>query len=134
MRAPLAFLVAMAAGVALAQGINLQPSTTAGQRLELTDCPAQAGDGGAQHAGRLAEGKYLFRVMGEDTSVCFHSPASDGGHADGCLDGGLCWKCATDGEKFPQGTVMVWSVQRGGSGYSCRSLADGGDVVWTRVQ
>lgn len=131
MRYPAIFLVAVVAGLALAQGVTLDKTT----RLELSNCPSTGGDGGAPHAGTLPGGKYVMRVLDETTSICIFERAAGGGLPTGCADGGVCASCSADGgvndgEKFPAGTVMLWTVPASGAAYSCRATGTG-DVVWT---
>lgn len=121
MRNPL-LLVALlfVAAVGFAQGITLP---VGGPTLTLTDCPLGGTDGGALHNGSLTEGKYLFRVISDDVSVCVAAP-----------DAGAPW-CTSGGEKFPQGFGFRWSVPRGGLKVGCRGHAgDAGDVIWSREE
>lgn len=104
-RAALLFLAV--ALPALAGGINLLTST----RAEFTDCAS-----GGSVAQTLTAGQYLMRVTDADTFLCFAASGST---------------CASGGEKFPVGTVVLLTLTTGQVSVSCRSSASTGDVIFT---
>lgn len=102
-------LVCLVPALALAAGGPIKLDTAV--RLEMTDC-ASGGTAGAT----LAGGNYLLRVTDSDVFLCYAS------------------SCASGGEKFPQGTVLVIAVPGGGQAFSCRSSGSAGDVILTHVE
>lgn len=108
----LTVLLAVVAPVALAAtGVTLNT----GARAELTDCAS----GGSSSTTLLPNVTYLFRVTDSDTFLCFAAT------------------CASGGEKFPVGTVMLLATpNNGGSNVtiSCRSSASTGDLIFTLAQ
>lgn len=106
-RASLALVVALVASVAIAQ-VTLQPAL----RTEITDCAS----GGSGSATLVSGVKYLLRVTDADTFLCFAGT------------------CASGGEKFPVGTLMLLRVNSDQTTISCRSSASTGDVILTSVQ
>ncbi|PZR17537.1 MAG: hypothetical protein DI536_04280 [Archangium gephyra] len=115
----LVLVVLAFAAVAFAQSaITLDTS----RRAELT-CTT---DGSASVY--LAPGKYVTRVTGADSRLCFsQTPNSDGGTVCGASDGGV------QGELFPTGTVMTQSITGNQQRASCRSTG-AGVVVFTGAQ
>jgi hypothetical protein len=107
MRKALVFAL-LASTAALAAGAALNLDTAV--RLEMTDC-ASGGTAGAT----LTVGNYLLRVTDADAFLCYAA------------------SCATGGEKFPQGSVVVLAVPTGGQAFSCRSAASNADVILTKV-
>jgi hypothetical protein len=103
-------LVALCPLLALAGGIALNT----GVRYEFTDCPA-----GGSSAQTVLGGQYLFRVTDSDVFVCFAESGAT---------------CASGGEKFPQGTVMLLTVPGASKSVACRSSGSTGDVIFTRAQ
>lgn len=104
----LLLLVATLSGSAVfAAGVALDTA----RRFEFTDCAA-----GGSAAQTIPEGTYLFRVTTEDVHVCFAAT------------------CASGGEKFPAGTVMLLSISRAGSSVSCRSALATGDAIFTATR
>lgn len=106
MRKPFVLLLALFGGAALAAGAGVTLIT--GTRFEFTNCSS-----GGSAAQTVTAGKYLFRVLGEDTAVCYDST------------------CAANGEWFPAGTVLLLTIQNSQS-ISCRSSGSTGDVIFTR--
>lgn len=108
MRKPVALLVALLGlafgGVAAAQ-IVLQVDT----RLETADCAS-----GGSSIGTTKAGKYLLRVTDKDTFICWAAT------------------CATGGEKFPLGTVVLLRFPVA-QALSCRSSDSTGDAALTWV-
>lgn len=105
MRFPL--LLAVLLGVsAFAAGIVVDTAI----RFEFTDCAS-----GGSSSQTLTEGTYLVRVTDADTFVCWAGT------------------CASGGEKFPSGTVVMLAFGRGGQAISCRSAGSAGDVIFTRA-
>jgi hypothetical protein len=96
-------LIALVGTAAAAESITLDTA----KRFEFTDCAS-----GGSAAQTVTPGNYLFRVTDKDTFVC------------------MAATCATGGEKFPLGTLMVISVARSTS-VSCRSSDSTGDAVFT---
>lgn len=101
-------LVLLVAGLAVAQGITLNT----GLRTELTDCAS----GGSSSSTLTGNVRYLMRVTDSDVFLC------------------LTATCATGGERFPSGTVLLYQVPNGGHTISCRSAASTGDIIFTAVQ
>lgn len=89
-----------------------QVTLTTGLRSELTDCAS----GGSSSTTLVAGVKYLFRVTDSDVFLCFAGT------------------CASGGEKFPMGTVMLLRATSDQTTISCRSSASTGDVIFTSVQ
>ena len=104
-----AVLAVLTSLAAIAAGINLDPS----KRYEFTDCLS-----GGSSAQTVTGGTYLIRVTDKDSFVCFADSAST---------------CATLGEKFPSGTVMLITIGAGGQSVSCRSSDSTGDVIFTKA-
>lgn len=102
---PVLALACLLGGAALAQ-INLNT----GSRFETTDCAA----GGSSIGTTLANSKYLLRVTGEDTFICWAA------------------SCAAGGEKFPTGTIILLQFQTA-QALSCRSTGATGDVIMTKA-
>jgi hypothetical protein len=99
-------LVLGLAGGALAGGLSFGSLTPS---LSFASCPAIGSDGGT-----LLEGSYLMSVTGEDVALC------------------SAWTpCRTGGTTFPQGSLVVLTVGRGGQNYSCRSAGASGNVSFT---
>lgn len=82
-----------------------------GTRVEFTDCSS-----GGSSAQTFSEGTYLFRVTGDDVFLCFAASAAT---------------CAANGEKFPQGTVMLLTIPRDKRSVACRSSTSTGDAIFT---
>lgn len=97
-------LVALAGG-----GLPLDTAV----RAEFTDCSSSGSS-----ATTLAVGDYLFRVTDADVWICFASSAST---------------CASNGEKFPLGTVINLTIRSDQVSVSCRSAASNGDAIFTRT-
>lgn len=104
------------ATVAAAQGIQVNPG---GPAVAMVNCPSAGTDGGTLHNALLTEGRYLFRVAGEDVFVCVTAPDSTS-------------ICSSGGELYPQGAMFRWSVPRGGNRVACRSASGTGDVYWSK--
>lgn len=102
--------VLLFASLAVAAGLALDTS----QRFEFTDCAS-----GGSAAQTVTEGQYLMRVTDTDVYMC----TADSGST-----------CATGGERFPVGTVIVVTFGRGGKSTSCRSSASTGDLILTAVR
>ena len=100
-------LLALLSSVAVAGGINL----LIGTRFEFTDCAS-----GGSVAQTLTVGQYLMRVTDADAFLCFSASGST---------------CASGGEKFPSGTVILLNVTSDKASVSCRSSASTGDVIFT---
>lgn len=96
--------------LALAGGIALDASV----RYEFTDCAS-----GGSAAQTVTGGQYLFRVTDSDVFVCFAESGAT---------------CASGGEKFPQGTVMLLTVPGASKSVACRSSGSSGDAILTRAQ
>lgn len=107
MRKTLALLLVLAAGAAVAAGLTIDT----GLRYEFTDCAS----GGSAAQTLVGSADYLFRVTDSDTFVCDAAT------------------CATGGEKFPVGTVILIHVPPAGSQKSCRSTGSTGDAIYTRA-
>lgn len=103
----LAFL--LAASVAFAGGIALVPSV----RIEFTDC-ASGGSSSQTVTSSLANVTFLARVTDSDVFVCYAAT------------------CASGGEKFPSGTLMLLTIKTG-TVLSCRSSASAGDFILTQA-
>jgi hypothetical protein len=99
----LALSLVLLAAVALA-GIGIQPAI----RFEFTDC---ASGGSANQT--VTGGQYLMRVTDADVFVCYAST------------------CASAGERFPVGTVLLLQVPALGQVMSCRSSTSTGDFILT---
>ena len=106
-------LLAVALLAVAALGFSSIPLDT-NVRFEFTDCAS-----GGSVAQTVTGGSYLFRVTDADVFVCFAESAST---------------CATGGEKFPSGTVMLLTVPGVSKSMSCRSSASTGDAIFTRAQ
>ncbi len=101
----LLLLLALVVGcAAFAQAIEINT----GKRFEFTDCAA-----GGSSSQSLTEGVYVMRITTEDVFLCYAST------------------CATTGEKWPAGTVILISIPRGGKTVSCRSNGATGDAIFT---
>ena len=110
MRKALLLATLLAALSALAgTGIFLRVGT----RFEFTDCAS-----GGSAAQTMTQATYLLRITDADTWLCFADSAST---------------CATGGEKFPVGTVLLMTMPAGGQSVSCRSTASTGDAIFTRA-
>lgn len=96
----------ISAAISSVVGLSLDVSS----RYEINNCAS----GGSSSVSPV-EGKYLFRVTTADSWVC------------------LAGTCASGGEHFSAGTVLLWQVPRGGQTISCRSTASTGNVILTRV-
>lgn len=103
------FLVALPV-VALAGGVPLHT----GVRFEFTDCAS-----GGSAAQTVTAGTYLLRVTDSDAFICFAASGAT---------------CASGGEKFPMGTVMLLEVKAGLPSLACRSSGSSGDVILTLAQ
>lgn len=112
MRKALSLVLLLVAGVAVAAtGITLNT----GVRTELTDCAS----GGSGSSTLSPSTTYLFRVTDSDTFLCFAGT------------------CASGGEKFPVGTVMLLATGANNGAsvtISCRSSASTGDLIFTQAQ
>lgn len=86
-----------------------------GVRFEFTDC-ASGGSANQTVTGSTVPALYLMRVTDSDVFLCYGST------------------CASGGEKFPLGTVILISVPASGQIMSCRSSASTGDIILTRVR
>lgn len=109
----LTILLAVAAPVVALAATGVTLNT--GARAELTDCAS----GGSSSTTLLSNVTYLFRVTDSDTFLCFAAT------------------CASGGEKFPVGTLMLLATpNNGGSNVtiSCRSAASTGDLIFTLAQ
>jgi hypothetical protein len=91
------------------RGIPLQ----VGARTELTDCAS-----GGSSASALVKGDYLLRILDADTTLCFAASGST---------------CASGGDRFPVGTVMVLNVTNDMLSVSCRSSSSTGDALFAKV-
>lgn len=100
-------LVMLSAAVAVGQ-VTLQTGT----RTEMTDCAS----GGSASSTLVAGVKYLVRVTDSDVFLCFAGT------------------CASGGERFPSGTVMLMRANADQTTISCRSSASSGDIIFTAVQ
>lgn len=101
--------VALATG-ASAAGVALNPSV----RYEFTDCAS-----GGSAAQTVVAGTYLLRITDADTTVCIADSAAT---------------CASGGDKFPSGTVMLLTVGGTSKSLACRSSASTGDLILTQVR
>ncbi len=109
----LTILLAVAAPVVALAATGVALNT--GVRTELTDCAS----GGSASATLKPNVTYLFRVLGSDTFLCYAAT------------------CATGGEGFPMGTVMLLATPANGGSditISCRSSASTGDLIFTLAQ
>ena len=115
MRVPLKALFALlvlAALVAFAgPGIPLNTNV----RTELTDCAS----GGSSAGALVANTTYLLRITDADTFLCFAPSGST---------------CASGGEKFPSGTVILFTPNGSSVSVSCRSASSTGDAIFTAAQ
>jgi hypothetical protein len=102
----LALILSLVVSAVALAGIVIEPT----RRFEFTDC-----DSGGSDDQTVTEGSYLFRVLDADTYVCWAET------------------CASGGERFANGTVLLLSFGRGGRAISCRSTDDTGDVIFTRA-
>ena len=100
--------VALLSLVAFAGGINLLTGT----RFEFTDCAS----GGSVAQTLTTPRQYLLRVTDADVFLCFTESGST---------------CATGGEKFPSGTVILLNVTSDKASVSCRSSASTADAIFT---
>lgn len=100
----LALGLVLAAGVASASGITLNPSVA----YTFTDCAAAGST-----AQTVTAGSYLLVVTTEDVWVCYAAT------------------CASGGVKLPSGLAMQIRM-RDNTSVSCRSAASTGDVIFTR--
>ncbi|MDP1824900.1 MAG: hypothetical protein Q8L48_16710 [Archangium sp.] len=78
----------------------------------FTDCAS-----GGSSAQTVPEGNYVLTVTDADTFLCQADSAST---------------CATLGTKWPVGTIVKYSVGRGGLSLSCRSSTSTGDLQLTK--
>lgn len=104
-------MLTLTLALALAGGLPLDTSV----RTEFTDCAS----GGSSAQALVKDRQYLMRVTDADTFVCFAESAST---------------CASGGEKFPVGTVVLLTITGAQVSASCRSSTSTGDVIFTRVQ
>lgn len=104
MRRRIPFLAALFVATAAAANIQLETSV----RVEFTNCAS----GGSSSTSLPSPGRYLMRVTDEDTFLCWGAT------------------CASGGEKFPTGTVMLLHF-RTAQALSCRSGSSLGDVILT---
>lgn len=104
----LTMLLAVVAPIAALAQVTLQTSL----RTELTDCAS----GGSSSSTLTRDVKYLMRVTDSDVFLCFAAT------------------CASGGEKFPVGTLMLLRANGDQTTVSCRSSASTGDVIFTSVQ
>jgi hypothetical protein len=100
---PLLCLLLLAGTALAATGIVITPAV----RYEFTDCGA-----GGSASQTVTGGTYLLRVTDADTFLCWAAT------------------CATGGEKFPAGSMLLVSIPAT-QAFSCRS-AGTGDVILTR--
>jgi hypothetical protein len=105
MRKLLVFLPLVAL-VAFGQ-VTLEPSV----RTEFTDCAS----GGSASNTLAANTTYLMRVTDADVFLC------------------LAPTCATGGERFPSGTVLLYQTRNAVLTVSCRSSASTGDIIFTKA-
>lgn len=93
-----------------ASGIDLNTAV----RTELTDCIST----GSTPALTLVRGtSYLMRVTDADTFICWAASGST---------------CGSGGEKFPTGTVLLFTATGDKVSVSCRSASSTGDVIFTQ--
>lgn len=93
-----------------ATGIDLNTAV----RTELTDCIST----GSTPALTLVRGtSYLMRVTDADTFICWAESGST---------------CGSGGEKFPTGTVLLFTATGDKVSVSCRSASSTGDVIFTQ--
>jgi len=107
MRKHLFLVFLLAAAVALAGGISLETSV----RTEFTDCAS----GGSASNTLAANTQYLMRVTDADVFLC------------------LAATCASGGERFPVGTVLLYQTRNAVLTLSCRSSASTGDIIFTKA-
>lgn len=99
--------VLLLAAAAIAGGIALDTS----RRFEFTDCSS-----GGSAAQTVTGGQYLLRVTDADVSLCIAESGAT---------------CATGGEKFPVGTVVLLTVPGASKSVACRSSSSTGDAIFT---
>lgn len=99
--------ILLLAVAAMAGGIALDTS----RRVEFTDCSSSGST-----AQTVTGGQYLLRVTDADTFLCI-------------ADSGAT--CATGGEKFPVGTVVLLTVPGTSKSVACRSSSSTGDAIFT---
>lgn len=80
-------------------------------RFEFTDCSS-----GGSVAQTLTAGDYWYRVTDADTFICLANSAST---------------CASGGEKWPVGTVVLITIGPDQRSVSCRSSTSTGDAIFT---
>jgi hypothetical protein len=107
----LALVAFLFAAAALARGLALDTT----RRTEFTDCAS----GGSTAQALVRDTEYLLRVTDADTFICLAATGST---------------CATGGERFPAGTVVLLSITGDQVSASCRSSSSTGDAIFTRVQ
>lgn len=110
MRKALLLLLLLAALSAAAGGLLLRPGT----RFEFTDCVAT----GSSAQTLTGPTRYLFRVTDADVWVCLAESSAT---------------CASGGDKFPVGTMILLSMPAAGMSVACRSTASNGDAIFTRA-
>ncbi len=101
-------LVLLFAFGASADGIALTSTL-----VTFTDCSSSGSS-----AQTVPAGTYLLTVTDEAVWLCQADSAST---------------CATLGTKLPSGTVMLYTVGRGGASVSCRSTGSTGDLNLTKA-
>lgn len=112
MKKTLVLLFVLAVGTALAtKGYSLQ-----GSAVDIEDCAT-----GGDTATTLSAGVWSFRVLREDTYVCFVQPSTSSN------------TCASGGYEYPVGTVMPLEFGSATS-VNCRSAGGLGDVRFTKVR
>jgi hypothetical protein len=102
----LALPLLLAGSLASAAGVTITPAV----RFEFTDCAA-----GGSASQSVTAGSYLLRVTDADVWLCWGAT------------------CASGGEKFPSGTVLLLNVTTSQQ-FSCRSTGSAADVIFTRGQ
>lgn len=102
-----AALIAVLPNVAFAGGIALDTS----RRFEFTDCSSSG-----SAAQTVTGGQYLLRVTDADTFLCIAESGAT---------------CASGGEKFPVGTVVLLTVPGASKSVACRSSSSTGDAIFT---
>ena len=105
------FALLLAAGALAGPGIPLNPAV----RTELTDCAS----GGSAASTLVSNTTYLLRITDADTFLCFAASGST---------------CAAGGEKFPMGTVILFTPNGNSISVSCRSSSSTGDAIFTAAQ
>lgn len=106
-------LVAFVLFAAAVSAAGLSLST--GVRTEFTDCAS----GGSSAQVLVRDTNYLLRVTDADVWICMAASGST---------------CATGGERFPAGTVILLNITGDQVSASCRSSASTGDAIFTKVQ